>query len=106
MVTFIARLKIIEGKEDEALGRLKEMVQTVRGNEPGALVYCCHRCAYDPLEIVFYEMYADEAAKDAHMTTPYLDALLSLLGDVFDDEFGVQVEDLVPVALHGQSVSE
>lgn len=98
MVTFIARLKIRPGKESAALDRLKEMVAKVRDTEPGALAYCCHLNEQNPLEVVFFETYADVAAKDAHMETPHLGRLLALIGDVLDPDFGVKIEDLQPVA--------
>lgn len=98
MITFIARLRIKEGREAEAFEGLQEMVASVQANEPGALAYCCHRSADDPLEVVFYEVYADEAAKEAHAQTPHFQKLISLIGDVLDGDFGVKVEDLAPVA--------
>lgn len=98
MITFIARLKALPGKEAEAAQQIKEMVASVEANEPGAVAYVAHTVAGSAGEFLFYEVYADEAAKDAHMKTPYLQALIAALGSVFDSEFGVRIEDLERVA--------
>ncbi len=94
MVTFIARLKALPGKEAEAAEAIKDMVAAVEANEAGALAYVAHTASGSPGEFVFYEVYADEAAKDTHMKAPYLKKLASLMGSVFDAGFGVRIEDL------------
>ena len=94
MVTFIARLKALPGKEAEAAEAIKEMVAAVEANEAGALAYVAHTAPESPGEFLFYEAYADEAAKDTHMKTPYLKKLVALMGPVFDAGFGVRIEDL------------
>jgi (4S)-4-hydroxy-5-phosphonooxypentane-2,3-dione isomerase len=98
MVTFTARLKALPGKEAEAAEKLREMVASVDANEPGALAYICHQVAGCPGEFFFYEVYADEAAKDAHMKTAHFGKLSALFGNVLDAEFGAKVEDLDRVA--------
>ena len=98
MVTFLARLRMMTGKESEAMAAFKEMVAAVRQNEPGALAYCCHQNPADSLEVVFYEAYVDEAAKDAHMKTPHFGKLMGLMGDVLDKAAGGVIEDLRPVS--------
>ena len=98
MITFIARLKALPGKEAEAAEQIRKMVASVAANEPGALAYVAHRVAGSAGEFVFYEAYADEAAKDAHMKTPYLQELIGRVGPVFDAAFGVRIEDLERVA--------
>ena len=98
MITFIARLKALPGKEVEAAQHVKEMVAAVEANEPGALAYAAHMVAESSGEFLFYEAYADEAAKDAHMATPYFQKLVSLIGPVFDPDFGVRIEALNRVA--------
>jgi len=98
MVSFIARLKALPGKEAEATEQLSEMVRCVEDSEPGALAYVCHASRENPGEFIFFEVYADEGAKDAHMQTPHFDNLVSLVGSVLDPDFGVQVEDLDRVA--------
>jgi quinol monooxygenase YgiN len=98
MVTFTARLKALPGKEAEAVKQIKEMVATVQEKEPGALAYISHTVAGSPGEFLFFEAYADEATKEAHMVTPHFQKLAALIGPVFDAGFGVKIEDLERVA--------
>ena len=43
-----------------------ETVPQIRQHEPGTLVYAVHTVEGKPLERVFYELYRDRAAFDAH----------------------------------------
>lgn len=43
-----------------------ETVECIKTREPGTLVYACHRVEGEPLRRVFYELYRDKAAFDAH----------------------------------------
>jgi quinol monooxygenase YgiN len=43
-----------------------ETVPQIRQHEPGTLVYAVHSVEGKPLERVFYELYRDRAAFDAH----------------------------------------
>jgi quinol monooxygenase YgiN len=105
MVTFIARLKALPGKEAEAVKQVKEMVMAVQEKEPGTLAYISHTVPGSPGEFLFFEVYADaeaasyrpaadEAAKDAHVATPHFQKLAALIGPVFDASFGVKIENL------------
>lgn len=97
MVTFTARLKALPGKEQEAAEGLKAMVAAVETAEPGTLAYICHATA-NPGEYLFFEVYADEAAKNFHMSTPHFQRLMALMGTVLDAGYGVVIEDLTRVA--------
>ncbi|MGH3344793.1 MAG: putative quinol monooxygenase [Carbonactinosporaceae bacterium] len=43
-----------------------ETVEQIREQEPGTIVYAVHRVEGRPLSRVFYELYRDRAAFDAH----------------------------------------
>jgi quinol monooxygenase YgiN len=43
-----------------------EVVEQIRRREPGTVVYRTHTVEGEPLARVFYEVYADEAALEAH----------------------------------------
>jgi quinol monooxygenase YgiN len=47
-------------------------VAQISAKEPGTLVYAPHRVSGAPLARVFYEMYADEAAFQAHEEAPHV----------------------------------
>lgn len=84
MPTIIARLTMQEGKEKEAKEMLKTMAATVQSEEPGALAYVIHQPKDKPLEIVFVEVYADDAAMQTHMQTSHMGTFRSSLGELFD----------------------
>jgi len=41
-------------------------VAAIRANEPGTLIYAVHRVDGEPLQRIFYELYTDQAAFEAH----------------------------------------
>ena len=84
MVAVVARLKMQAGKEEEALGQLRQMVEAVQANEPGALAYIAHRSKQDPAQIIFFELYADDDAFRAHGQTPHMEAFRGAFAQVFD----------------------
>jgi quinol monooxygenase YgiN len=62
----------------EAYDRLvAETVQGIKDGEPGTLVYASHLVEGQPLQRIFYELYRDRAAFEAHEaaahTRRYLD---------------------------------
>jgi quinol monooxygenase YgiN len=48
-----------------------ETVPEIRKHEPGTLVYAVHTVEGKPLERIFYELYRDRAAFDAHEEQPH-----------------------------------
>lgn len=83
MVTQIAKLKLNKAKEGEALKTLSELCAAVEANEPDVLIYLCHRSAKKRDELVFFEVYRDQAALKAHMKTPHFKKLAKGLGTLF-----------------------
>ncbi len=79
-ITQIAKFKLNMDKEEEGLAVLKEMCTAVEENEPGVLAYICSRSAKNPDELVFFEVYKDEAALKAHGTTPHLGKIRKAFG--------------------------
>ena len=84
MVTIIARMKIREGKEEEALAKVTAMAEAVQANEPGALAYIVHRNQEDPSEIIFFELYADDAAFESHGQTAHMGVMRENFVEIFD----------------------
>jgi quinol monooxygenase YgiN len=51
----------------EAYDRLvAETVEAIKASEPGTLVYATHTVEGQPLQRIFYELYRDRAAFEAH----------------------------------------
>jgi quinol monooxygenase YgiN len=71
-ISQIAKFKLNMDKEAEAIAALKELCAAVEKNEPGVLIYLCHRATKKPDELVFFEVYKDEEALKAHTKAPAL----------------------------------
>ncbi len=71
MIAVTAELRISEGKEAEALAAIEKLVAGVNQNEPGALTYTWHRDLKDPLQILVYEVWADEEATKVHRASEH-----------------------------------
>lgn len=85
MVIVTALLTVKLGKEAELKALGAAMVEQVR-HEPGAMEYTLHQGLQNPRQFFFYERYADKAACDTHMATPYLAAFLQSAGPLLDCE--------------------
>src|ERR1700689_2963654 len=48
-----------------------ETVVGLKAGEPGTLIYACHRVEGQPLQRIFYELYRDRAAFEAHEAAPH-----------------------------------
>jgi quinol monooxygenase YgiN len=56
----------------EAYDRLvAETIEGIKANEPGTLVYASHLVDGQPLQRIFYELYQDQAAFEAHEAAPH-----------------------------------
>ena len=56
----------------EAYDRLvAETAEGIRAHEPGTLVYATHMVEGEPLQRIFYELYRDRAAFEAHEAAPH-----------------------------------
>ncbi|WP_172388168.1 putative quinol monooxygenase [Streptomyces sp. MNP-20] len=67
-------------RNTEAAERFDALVEhTLQGinTEPGTLAYVVHQPVDEPLVRVFYELYADRAAFEAHEAQPHTKAFLN-----------------------------
>jgi quinol monooxygenase YgiN len=48
-----------------------ETVEQIRAHEPGTLIYAAHLVDGEPLVRIFYELYRDKAAFEAHEAAPH-----------------------------------
>ena len=56
----------------EAYDRLvAETIDAIKIDEPGTLVYASHLVDGQPLQRIFYELYKDKAAFEAHEAAPH-----------------------------------
>ncbi len=47
-----------------------ETIEAIKTDEPGTLVYASHTVEGQPLQRIFYELYRDRAAFEAHEASP------------------------------------
>lgn len=67
MFGLVVRFTCKDEASAEAFDRLvAETVDKIREREPGTLVYATHRVEGRPLQRIFYELYRDRAAFEAH----------------------------------------
>jgi quinol monooxygenase YgiN len=59
---------------DELVART---VESIRSHEPGTLIYAVHHVDGKPEQRIFYELYRDRAAFDAHEEQPHTRHFLS-----------------------------
>lgn len=73
-IAVIAKLKANEGQREALVAALQAGLQTVEG-ESGTLLYILHEDPADEQALWFYEMYADQAAGEAHSSSDGYKAL-------------------------------
>ena len=78
MITLVATLKVKDGKIEEAIKVLKEIVPKVKASEPGCLEYIPHTVRGDEKTIIFYEKYSDKDALKLHSAN-----LMNNMGKLF-----------------------
>jgi quinol monooxygenase YgiN len=73
-VAIIARIPAVPGKRAELVQALQQALDNAAG-EPGTQMYILHEDAKDADAVWFYELYADQAALDAHSGSEGMKAL-------------------------------
>ena len=67
MFGLMVRFTCKDSDSADAFDRLvAETIEKIQTGEPGTLVYASHRVDGRPLQRIFYELYRDRAAFDAH----------------------------------------
>ncbi len=73
-IGLIATLKVQSGKGEEFEGVFRDLAAQVRANEPGCKLYQVFKSRKDADTYIVMEIYADQAALDAHGKTDYFRA--------------------------------
>lgn len=69
---------ILRPGHEEAFDELvSETLPGILDREPGTLIYACHQVCDAPSERVFYELYRDREAFDAHGAQPHVRRFLA-----------------------------
>lgn len=78
MYGLVARFDLKDaGAAEEFDALVAETGELIRVAEPGTLLYAVNRVDDAPLSRVFYEVYADRAAFEAHEQTPHVKHFLA-----------------------------
>jgi quinol monooxygenase YgiN len=93
-VTYIAKLTAAEGKREEAMAVLGRLVDAAE-SEPGTLAYTLHADTTDAVTIWITELYADEAAFNAHISSPAMAEAMGALGGLLDGAADLRRLDIV-----------
>jgi quinol monooxygenase YgiN len=71
MIVLTAKYYVKHGRGDEVEAALRRMAPIVKATEPGCALYHANRAAENPDIFLLYEHYTDQAALDAHRSTPH-----------------------------------
>ena len=76
---------VLKPGHEEAFDQLvSDTLPGISDREPGTLIYACHRVRDVPSERVFYELYRDREAFDAHGQQPHVRRFLAERGQHLD----------------------
>ncbi len=87
MMTFLARMKIKQGKEEEFVRIAKVLTEKVKALEPETLNYQFFKLRDEPMGYAVYEQFASEAAEEAHQNTPHFHELAPGLIECIDGTY-------------------
>lgn len=76
MIVLTAKYFVKPGRGNEVEAALRRMAPLVKAGEPGCLLYHANRAAENPDLFLLYEQYADQAALDAHRSTPHFKEII------------------------------
>lgn len=95
-VVRIAKLKIEPSKLDEYKALLKEVGETSVKKEPGVLTLYSASEKENPANITVFEIYADDAAYQAHIQTPHFKKYKAGTKDMVTS---LELSEMVPIVL-------
>lgn len=87
MMTFLARMKVKEGKEEEFVRLARKLTTEVLEKEPETISYEFFKLRDEPRGYAVYEQFVNEAAEEAHRNTPHFHALAPGLIECLDGPY-------------------
>lgn len=94
LLTVVATMRAKPGREQELQDVLESLIAPTRA-EADCVTYALHRGTQDPSVFVFVEHWTDQAALDAHLATPHLQAALPLIPELLDGDLVITPLDRV-----------
>ncbi len=95
-ISFIARMTVKEGREQEFIGHCRALEENVAENEPDILYYRFFKLR-EPRCYAVVESFADEAAEEIHMNSDYMAKIAPPLLDCLDGDPPYVREYLDPI---------
>ena len=87
MMTFLARMKVKEGKEAEFVRLAKTLTEKVVENEPETTAYEFFKLRDEPRAYAVYEQFFNEEAEEAHRNTKHFNDIAPDLIDCIDGPY-------------------
>lgn len=87
MMTFLARMTVKAGREDEFVRLAKQLTAKVHANEPDTLAYEFYKLRDEERGYAVYEKFSSEEAEQAHQQTDYFAELAPPLIDCLDGPY-------------------
>lgn len=87
MMTFLARMTVKAGREDEFVRLAKQLTEKVNANEPDTLAYEFYKLRDEERGYAVYEKFSSEEAEQAHQKTDYFAKLAPPLVDCLDGPY-------------------
>jgi len=87
MMTFLARMKVKEGREEDFVRLANALTEKVRASEPETTAYEFFRLRDEPRAFAVYEQFVNEAAEEAHRNTPHFNEMAPELIDCIDGTY-------------------
>jgi quinol monooxygenase YgiN len=81
MIALVISLPVHEHKLDDFLAAIRENADRTFSDEAGWAILRRHPGSRDPLHFIFYELYIDEAAVEAHRAAPHFANWRKAAGD-------------------------
>ena len=95
-ISFIARMSVKEGREEEFIGHCKALAEKVAEKEPDILYYRFFKLR-EPRSYAVVESFSDEAAEEKHMASEHLAEIAPGLLECLEGDPGYVREYLDPI---------
>ena len=92
MMTFLARMKIKEGKEADFIRLANALTEKVHAKEPETTAYEFFKLRDEPLGYAVFEQFTGEAAEEVHRNTPHF---LEIAPDLIECIDGTYVREFL-----------
>ena len=87
MMSFIARMKVKEGKEQDFVRLAKALTEKVHANEPDTVIYEFYKLRDEERGYAVVESFTSEQAEEAHQNTEYFKSIAPDLIDCLDGTY-------------------